>query len=357
MTNIINFFNNITLDTIIDYLFAIAIILVFFLFSELFATIIVKSFYKAKKDSKTKGKINYKKSNIYIPLLYFFRILGIYIGLLIINLPDNALLFINKIFKICVIILVTHFIACLFSKSSPFYMPLRKKLNLSKDDAIISLISKILRVIIYLVGAVIVISEIGYDINGLIAGLGLGGVVVALAAQDTAKNLFGGFVILLDRPFIVGNWIELPESDIEGTVEDITFRSTRIRTFKDAVITIPNSTISNASIINWSKMNTRRINFDIDITADTPLKKVSDVINKIKILLENHPNVDNQNMYIHFNEISSNGYRLMIWYFSKLTTYSDYLDLKENINYQIMSILKSENVKIAYNTYDIHITK
>ena len=104
-------------------------------------------------------------------------------------------------------------------------------------------------------------------------------------------------------------------------------------------------------------MNTRRINFDIDITADTPLKKVSDVINKIKILLENHPNVDNQNMYIHFNEISSNGYRLMIWYFSKLTTYSDYLDLKENINYQIMSILKSENVKIAYNTYDIHITK
>lgn len=357
MTNIINFFNNITLDTIIDYLFAIAIILVFFLFSELFATIIVKIFYKPKKDSKTKGKINYKKNNIYKPLLYFFRILGIYIGLLIINLPDNALLFINKIFKICVIILVTHFIACLFSKNSPFYMPLRKKLNLSKDDAIISLISKILRVIIYLVGAVIVISEIGYDINGLIAGLGLGGVVVALAAQDTAKNLFGGFVILLDRPFIVGNWIELPESDIEGTVEDITFRSTRIRTFKDAVITIPNSTISNASIINWSKMNTRRINFDIDITADTPLKKVSDVINKIKILLENHPNVDNQNMYIHFNEISSNGYRLMIWYFSKLTTYSDYLDLKENINYQIMSILKSENVKIAYNTYDIHITK
>ena len=357
MTNIINFFNNITLDTIIDYLFAIAIILVFFLFSELFATIIVKIFYKPKKDSKTKGKINYKKNNIYKPLLYFFRILGIYIGLLIINLPDNALLFINKIFKIWVIILVTHFIACLFSKNSPFYMPLRKKLNLSKDDAIISLISIILRVIIYLVGAVIVISEIGYDINGLIAGLGLGGVVVALAAQDTAKNLFGGFVILLDRPFIVGNWIELPESDIEGTVEDITFRSTRIRTFKDAVITIPNSTISNASIINWSKMNTRRINFDIDITADTPLKKVSDVINKIKILLENHPNVDNQNMYIHFNEISSNGYRLMIWYFSKLTTYSDYLDLKENINYQIMSILKSENVKIAYNTYDIHITK
>ena len=102
---------------------------------------------------------------------------------------------------------------------------------------------KIIRGVIYVVAIFIIIANLGIDISGLIAGLGLGGVIITLAAQDTAKNLIGGVVIFLDKPFVVGDWIQM--DTFEGTVEDITFRSTRVRTFENSVVNIPNSVIAN----------------------------------------------------------------------------------------------------------------
>ena len=127
-------------------------------------------------------------------------------------------------------------------------------------------------IVIYIIAGFIAITLLGVNLNGLVAGLGIGGVIVTLAAQDTAKNLFGGLVIFMDKPFVVGDWIQM--DNYEGTVEDITFRSTRIRTFENSLVNIPNSIISNSSIINWSKMEKRRYRTNLYIQIDTPFEKL-----------------------------------------------------------------------------------
>ena len=130
------------------------------------------------------------------------------------------------------------------------------KTNKDVEDSMLNFALKIVRGIIYVIAVFIVLTILEINLSGLVAGLGLGGVIVTLAAQDTAKNLFGGLVIFLDKPFVVGDWIEVDK--YEGTVEDITFRSTRVRTFENSVVNIPNAVIANDSIINWSRMEKRR---------------------------------------------------------------------------------------------------
>ena len=149
---------------------------------------------------------------------------------------------------------------------------MREKSKKNIEDSTLNFILKIVRVIIYIIAIIIVLAILGINLNGLIAGLGLGGVIVTLAAQDTAKNLFGGFIIFIDKPFIVGDWIQM--DTYEGTVEDITFRSTRIRTFENSVLNVPNSKISDSSIINWSKMESRRYRFTLTLAIDTPLERL-----------------------------------------------------------------------------------
>lgn len=132
-------------------------------------------------------------------------------------------------------------------------------------------LKKIVKVLIFTVSGIAILSETGTNVTTIITGIGLGGLTFALAAQDTAQNLFGGMVILFDRPFAVDDWISTP--DIEGVVEDITFRSTRIRTFPNALVIVPNSSLVSSPITNWSRMNKRRASFSIGLTYDTPKEK------------------------------------------------------------------------------------
>lgn len=304
---------------------------------------------------KFKKKLPLNQEPLYKAILRIFIITGIFVGLLFCSLDTKTLAYIVKAYKILLIMMIASAVNALIQRNLFLIRPVQEKLKLGKDDTINKLLSKILRGIVDVIAAGLIISELGYDITGILAGLGLTSAVIAFAAQDTFKNFFGGFIILLDKPFLVGDWIQLTNVDIEGIVEDITFRSTRIRTFKDSLITIPNSNIVNESIINWSKMNTRRNTINLEVTLDTPIKSLNKAISDIQLMLLEHPDIDNEKMYIHFDDIKPNGYNLFICYFTKITTYSEFLQLKENINYKIVSILEKNKVKLAYNSQDIYI--
>ena len=187
---------------------------------------------------------------------------------------------------------------------------------------------KAIRIVIYLIAGFLVLTELNYNINGLVAGLGLGSVVITLAAQDTAKNLFGGLVIFLDKPFIVGDWIEL--EGYEGTVEDITFRSTRVRTFENSLVNIPNSVIANSSIINWSKMEKKRNKVNLCLELDTPLEKVQIVQKRIKDMLIQHDDVIDETIIVRFDNITDNGINLMVSSYTNSIDYASYLEEKKN---------------------------
>ena len=126
---------------------------------------------------------------------------------------------------------------------------------------VIPLLSKALRFVIIAIAITVILQEFDYEVSGFVAGLGLGGLAISLAAKEALANMLGGIVIITEKPFVIGDWIFTPS--IEGTVVEITFRSTKVRTFADALVTMPNDTLVNEPITNWSRMEKRRHTFNL----------------------------------------------------------------------------------------------
>lgn len=352
MNQINEFINSINMIKLIDIWIAIGIIFFFQIFKSALSYAIIKIFNIKSKSSK-----DIKNSAFFIPLKTFFAVLGIYFAVIFLkqslNINDNIMNGVTRLFKIIVIITTAIGFAKSLTKKSSFARFFRKNTDKEIDDSLMNFILKIIRGIIYVIAAFLVITELGYNLNGLVAGLGIGGVILTLAAQDTAKNLFGGLVIFLDKPFTVGDWIQV--NTYEGTVEDMTFRSTRIRTFENSLVNIPNAIVAESSIINWSRMEKRRYKMNLVLEIDTPLEKVEKIKNDIYQMLADKDTVMDDTILVKFDEITDNGIGILVYAYTECVDYPSFLGAKENINYKIMQILKKENVNLAYNTQTIHL--
>ena len=314
---------------------------------------------KKSRFSCEKNKKAIKNNAFYAPLKVFYVILGLYLALLFIrqplNTPDWINIAVDKLFKIAIIIVSANGIANSLTTNNSLVNRLKNKMNPDVEDSMLKFILKSIRVLIYVIAGFMIITDLGFNLNGLVAGLGVGSVVITLAAQDTAKNLFGGLVIFLDKPFVVGDWIEIEE--YEGTVEDITFRSTRVRTFENSVVNIPNSVIANDSIINWSRMEKRRNKVNLCLELDTPIEKVQIVQKRIKEMLIQHDDVIDDSVMVRFDNITDNGINILVCSYTNSVSYASFLEEKEKINFKIMQILREENVELAYDTKTVFVKK
>lgn len=344
---------NIQTYQVLEVIIAILIFLFFHVFKSTFAFIIIKAF-----KIKEKNKKRIKNNAFYIVLKRFFTLLGLYLSILFLrqsfDLDEYVTYISTKIFRIAIIILFANGLANSIKIKSTFIEKIKERMDKDIDDTMLNFILKIVRCIIYIIAGFLVMTELGFsNLNGIITGLGLGGVVITLAAQDTAKNLFGGFVIFIDKPFIVGDWIQM--DPYEGTVEDITFRSTRIRTFENSVVNVPNSILSNSSIINWSKMEKRRYKFDLTIELETPLNKLESLKKNIEEMLKKHEDVIDDSIIVKFDEITERGINILVYVYTNSVDYTSFLNAKENINYKIMQILEEEHIKLAYDTKTVYV--
>ncbi|MBQ7228736.1 MAG: mechanosensitive ion channel, partial [Clostridia bacterium] len=182
------------------------------------------------------------------PLRVFFVILGVELAFLIISPETKWMTFIDKLFRMANISLIAWVLLNYTPAATRQIIRFNDEKNVNQSEVAIRFMAVILRIVIVSLLAVILISEMGYNINGIIAGLGLSGLTLSLAAQNTASNLFSGFEIITDKPFDVGDYIATASA--EGFVEDITMRSTRVRTRDDLVVTIPNATLMKEAITN-----------------------------------------------------------------------------------------------------------
>ncbi len=354
LESVVNYIKNMTSKQVIDIIVAICICILFRIFSDKIAYFVIRIF-----KIKVRNKKKIKDSAFYNPLKIFFRILGIYLSILFLQAPllisNKVMAVVTKIFEIISLVAFSRGLAESFTPKSTLVKRMKEKLNDSVEDSMFDFMLKIARIVIYIIATFIVISFLGINLSGLVAGLGIGGVIVTLAAQDTAKNLFGGLVIFLDKPFIVGDWIEMPP--FEGTVEDITFRSTRVRTFENSVVNIPNSIISNSSIINWSKMEKRRYKTNLCIQIDTPLEKLEKFQNRVKDMLQERDAIYDDSIIVKFDEINDNGLNVQISSYTDSVDYPSYLAERESINKKIMKILREENIELAYDTKTVYVKK
>ena len=224
------------------------------------------------------------------------------------------------------------------------------------DPTTVHAISKLLQVSVFITGALVTLQTLGYSISGVLAFGGIGGIAVGFAAKDLLANFFGGLTIYLDRPFAVGDWVRSPDRDIEGTVEDIGWRLTRIRTFDQRPLYIPNSVFTTIAVENPSRMFSRRIYETIGIRYQDA-SKMDAIIDKVKHMLSNHPEINtDRTLIVNFNSFAPSSLDFFVYTFTKTTNWVKFHEIKQDVLLKILKIIEGEGADCAFPTSTIHLT-
>ena len=222
------------------------------------------------------------------------------------------------------------------------------------DTTTVRAMGKLLRASVIITAVLIAMQTFGYSISGVLAFGGIGGLAVGFAAKDLLANFFGGLMIYLDRPFFVGDWVRSPDKEIEGTVEDIGWRLTVIRTFDKRPLYIPNSVFTNISVENPSRMLNRRIKETIGIRYDD-VGKMAGIVADVRNMLETHPEIDaNQTLIVNFNTFAASSVDFFIYTFTKTTAWVKYHEIKQDVLLKISDIIASHGAEIAFPTSTLH---
>ena len=351
MNNIINLIKNFDTANLTHLIISIIILAIFDIFSPVFSYIILKIF-NTKKTSK-----EIKNMALYIPIKSFFKVTGIYFAIVflkpILGFSDKFMTIIEKVYKIIITITTATGLANSMTRKSRIVKRIKEKSDREIDDSTTRFMVRGIRILIYIIAAFMIIYECGYDLSWLITGLGLGSVVVTLAAQDVIKSLLGGVFIFTDKPFRIGDYIKF--STYQGTIEDITFRSTKIRTVDNTIVQVPNSLLSSSSVENFSKIEKRRYILNLELVLNTESDKIEKLKKEVYEKLSQNEEILVDTINICLTEIKPNGLNLMVICYINIIDYNLFLQMKEKINYLIMQIVNKNNIELAYDTKTIEI--
>jgi MscS family membrane protein len=234
---------------------------------------------------------------------------------------------------------------------------LRVKRGEEVDHTTIDALSKLARLVTVIVAILMSAQTLGFQITGLLALGGVGGIAVGFAAKDLLANFFGGLTIYLDRPFAVGDWIRSPDKSLEGTVEYISWRHTRIRAFNKNPIYVPNAVFTSIVVENPSRMSHRRINLTIGLRYDD-FALVKPVADDIRAMLMAHPDIDStQSLIVNFNEYAGSSLDLMVYTFTKVTNWMDFQHVKQDVLLRIGEVIEKHGAQIAFPTQTLHVAR
>ncbi len=336
-------YDSLWLQIVISALIVLLALLIKNIVTRIIFGIILRLTYKTKTDFDRSLVVAFEG-----PVRSLIVVIGVYIALYSLPLSLTVMSLASNLFRSAIIIYIT--LGFYNLAGGDFLKELSEKLNL--EHSVLNFTAKMLRFIIVALAITIIAQEWDYDISGFVAGLGLGGLAFALAARDTASNIFGGIAIILDKPFAVGDWILTPS--VEGTVEDMSLRTTKVRTFANALVTVPNSVLVNEAVTNWSRMKKRRVSFHLGVTYTTPRVKLQTCVDRIKALLEHHPEVHPDTIFVRFDQFNDSSLDIFIYFFTKTRVWGEFLAVKEEINFKIMEILEEEGVSVAFPSRSVY---
>lgn len=223
------------------------------------------------------------------------------------------------------------------------------------DPTTVRAVAKLLRATVIITAVLVAMQLFGYSVSGLLAFGGIGGIAVGFAAKDLLANFFGGLMIYLDRPFSVGDWVRSPDKEIEGTVEDIGWRLTRIRTFDKRPLYIPNSAFANISVENPSRMTNRRIYETVGIRY-CDIQSMENIVSQVSDMLKAHESIDNgQTMIVNFNQFGPSALDFFVYTFTKTTDWIEFHGIKQDVLLKIAQIIQDNDAEIAFPTSTVHI--
>lgn len=286
------------------------------------------------------------------PLGWFVLTFGIYVSLLWPNFGDGVQDVVNHVYRLSVIIIVGWALVRSVNILTGALSTLAESTDTELDDYLVPLVGRVLRVVIIGIIIVIALQELGINVAGIVAGLGVGGLAFALAAQDTVANWFGALMIYTDRPFETGDWIKT--SELEGVVEDIGLRSTRVRTFAKTVVSVPNRKLADDIIENFSRMPKRRVSFKLGVTYSTTPAMMEEAIERIRDLLRDHPEVDQTFWLVKFTEFGDSSLQIFVYFFTNTTDWGRYLSIRQEINLAIMHRFAEIGVEAAFPSTSVY---
>ncbi|GJM27618.1 MAG: hypothetical protein DHS20C17_02530 [Cyclobacteriaceae bacterium] len=229
---------------------------------------------------------------------------------------------------------------------------LAESTSTTMDDQLVPIIRRSMKIIVIAVGILFILNNLNVNITALLAGLSIGGLALALAAQETLKNFFGSIMIFLDRPFQIGDWISSDE--IDGTVEEVGFRSTRIRTFSNSVTSVPNGRLADRTIDNHGLRVYRRFKTHIAVTYDTPPDVISTFVEGLRKIVIDYPRTRKDYYEIHLNEMGDASLNILFYIFFEVPTWTEELTCRHEILLKILKLAEALDVRFAFPTQTLH---
>lgn len=235
---------------------------------------------------------------------------------------------------------------------SLYFQKLAQRTDSTMDDQLIPIIRRSMKIFVIVIGLLFILNNLNVNITALLAGLSIGGLALALAAQETLKNFFGSIMIFLDRPFQIGDWIS--SDGIDGTVEEVGFRSTRIRTFRNSVTSVPNGQLADQTIDNHGLRMYRRFNTHIAVTYDTPPEVISTFVEGLKQIVAQHPFTRKDYYEIHLHEMGNSSLNILFYIFFQVPSWTEELTCRHQILLEVLKLAESMKVRFAFPTQTLH---
>ena len=291
------------------------------------------------------------------PLTFLIWIIGLSFAAEIVSNESGAVIFgaIDPVRDVGVIFTLVWFLVGFIARTEKNIVLKKEARGEEVDRTTADAMAKLFRISVIITGLLVTLQTLGYSISGVLAFGGIGGIAVGFAAKDLLANFFGGLMIYLDRPFNVGDWVRSPDREIEGTIENIGWRLTRIRTFDKRALYVPNSIFANIAVENPSRMTHRRIKETIGIRYDD-VSKMEVIIDDVKKMLQEHEDIDtNQTLIVNFNEFAPSSLDFFIYTFTKTTNWIRFHEVKQDVLLKVIRIVESHGAECAFPTSTVHI--
>ncbi len=346
-----NFFATSILDVpLAQWIAASLVFLLILVLRKLFTSVVMKGLQQLAKltDNYYDDRII---SALKAPIRFAFVVVGIHLFFLIIFKENQV---IKNILNTLIVYDIFWAILSIAEalRSLVYKFAGRFSSDLSKEVG--NFILTIIKILIAGVGLGAMLQVWGINVTALVASLGIGGLAFALAAKDAAANLFGSFALLADKSIRIGEWIKV--NGVEGTVEDIGMRTTKIRSFEKSLITVPNQIIANNHIENFSRRGVRRIKMHIGLTYDTTSKQMHAIVEEIKYMLHNHENISQkETLLVNFDSFGDSSLNIFIYTFTSTANWAKYLEIREDIHFKIMKIVEENGASFAFPSHSIYI--
>jgi MscS family membrane protein len=337
------------------YATALAVVIIAYIVKKLFAQVYTSIILPLA--GRTKGELDDRFLECARkPAEALVFVTGLFIAVTVLQLPTEPYDIHGvaiTLLKVVVIVIGAWFLFNLTSIVDHYLGQWAARTESTLDDQLAPLLRKSLRIFVVVMAVLMAVQSFGYPITGLLASLGIGGLAFALAAKDTVSNIFGSLMIIFDRPFKVGDVIRAGE--IEGTVEEVGFRSTKVRTFGKTLISVPNNIIANTAVDNVSRMPARRINMTIGVTYASRREQICAAVERVRAMLKEQPGIDPEVVRVHFTDFGASSLDIVITCFTATTDIAEHLKVREQVCLQIMAIIEELGLEFAFPSRTVYL--